>query len=89
MIVWLPTVSVDELIVATPPANATAPPIGMPLSLNCTDPAGIPVPGAIAATVAVNVPEAPNTEGPADDDCTVVLVPDGFTVMSAFAQTLS
>ena len=48
-------------------------------SMKVTVPVGVPLPGAAAITVAVNVTGWPNTEGLAEA-VTTVLVPSWFTV---------
>ena len=70
---WADTENDALVKVATPPlnvlvANAVAP------SLNVTVPVGVPVPGAVALTVAVIVTDCPNTEGLADDASAVELL---------------
>ena len=55
MIEWLPTERLEIFNVATPePSTASVPRMVEP-SLNVIIPVGIPEPGAVAATVAVNV----------------------------------
>src|SRR5207247_10622347 len=56
----------------------SGPPMVDPSTLDCTDPLGVPEPGAVAPTVAVNVIDWPNTEG-LTEDVTEVLVPALFT----------
>jgi len=76
----LPTLS--ELIAplaALPPLKLTGLPKSLPSILNCTVPPGVPDPGALALTVAVNVTACPNTDGLADE-LTAVVVPSWFTV---------
>jgi hypothetical protein len=59
--------------VATPaPFNGPVPSTVAP-SLNVTVPVGAPLPGATAATVAVNVTDWPNTDGLAEDVSVVTL----------------
>src|SRR6185369_10092559 len=75
-----PTLS--ELIaplVALPPLRLTGVPKSDPSILNCTVPLGVPDPGTLALTVAVNVTGWPNTDGLADE-LTTVVVPSWFTV---------
>jgi hypothetical protein len=55
--------------------------------MNVTVPVGTPDPGALAATVAVNVTDWPKTEGLAEDD-TELLVPDWFTVCDSAEDVL-
>src|SRR5438445_11349998 len=66
---WLPTLKVDVAHVATPTASACAPQpvIELAPSLKFTLPVGVPAPGAVAVTVAVNVTLCPNTDGFTDD----------------------
>ena len=62
MIEWLAT---DRLLVenvATPPLKVPVPIVAAP-SLNVTVPVGVPAPGAVAVTVAVNVTDWPKTDG--------------------------
>ena len=57
----------DVLNVATPePFSVPVPRVVEP-SRNVTVPVGVPEPGALAVTVAVNVTDWPNTEGLAED----------------------
>ena len=65
MIACAPTVSALVVQVATPATNVTPPHPAMaaaPLS-NATFPVGVPDPGALAVTAAVNVTDWPNTVG--------------------------
>jgi hypothetical protein len=55
--------------------------------MNCTVPVGVPLPGAIAATVAVNVTDCPNTEG-FTLDATVLVVSDLLTVCPLLSEPL-
>ena len=59
--------------VAMPPLNVPVP-IGLPPSRNVTDPVGVPVPGATAVTVAVNVTDWPKTEGFSDEVTAVAVL---------------
>ena len=59
----MPTDKVDVTSVATPLLKVRAPPRGNPLSKNWTEPVGMPLPGAVAVTVAVNVTLCPNPDG--------------------------
>jgi hypothetical protein len=60
------------LLVAVPLAsNTTGAPNAIPFTTNCTDPEGVPTPGAVTATVAVNDTDSPNTDGFAELDTTV------------------
>src|SRR5207247_2611367 len=52
----------------------SGPPRVDPATLNCTDPLGVPEPGAVGPTVAVNVTDSPNTEG-LTEEVTEVVVP--------------
>src|SRR5437588_11918452 len=62
VIVWLPIVSDEVEKVAVPPDSVLLPMLTPP-SENVTVPVGVPVPGATALTVAVNVTVWPNTVG--------------------------
>ena len=76
---WPPTDNAEVLSVVWPePFSVPVPRVVEP-SMNVTVPVGTPEPGALAATVAVNVTDWPKTEGLADDD-TELLVPSWFTV---------
>ena len=57
---------------AWPAVRVLVPKVVVP-SLNVTVPVGVPDPGALAVTVAVNVTVWPNTDG-LTDDTTVVAV---------------
>ena len=71
---------VEVLTWAMPlPFSAIGAPSGLLPSLNCTVPVGVPDPGGIAVTVAVNVTDCPNTEG-LTVDVTAVPVPTRLTV---------
>ena len=59
--------------VATPALSAPVPSVVAP-SLNVTVPVAVPLPGATAATVAVNVTPCPNTDGFAEDVTVVVVL---------------
>jgi hypothetical protein len=86
--VAVPTVSVDtDALVALPPLIATALPKFTPLVWNWTVPVGVPTPGAVALTIAVNVTDWPNTEGLADE-LTAVVVSAGFTVCVKVGEAL-
>ncbi len=82
MIEWIP-VARDELENVACPAESVIVPIVVVPSLNVTVPEGVPAPGAVAVTVAVNVTDWPKVEGFTLDK-TVVCVPALFTV-SAYA----
>ena len=62
----MPTIKVEVENVATPPLSGPVP-IVLPPSRNVTIPVGVPVPGALAESVAVNVIDCPNVDGFADD----------------------
>src|SRR5205807_38313 len=70
------------------PALRVAVPSGVPPSLNATVPAGVPLPGAAAATVAVNVTVWPATDGSVED-ATVVVVFAVLTVSVNAADVLA
>jgi hypothetical protein len=59
--------------VAEPEDSVTVPREVVP-SKNSTDPAAVPAPGAVAATVAVKVTDSPNTEGFTEDVNAVVVL---------------
>ena len=59
--------------VAEPEVSVTEPSESEP-SKNSTDPAAVPAPGAVAATVAVKVTDSPKTEGFTEDVNTVVVL---------------
>jgi hypothetical protein len=59
--------------VAEPEDSVTVPREVCP-SKNSTDPAAVPAPGAVAATVAVKVTDSPNTEGFTEDVNAVVVL---------------
>jgi hypothetical protein len=70
----------DDVVRVAWPARLTVPvPIVLLPSLNVTIPDAVPAPGAVAATVAVNVTLWPNTEGLAEE-VSDVLVPALLTV---------
>jgi hypothetical protein len=56
--------------------------------VNVTVPVGIPEPGALAVTVAVNVTVWPNTDGFAELD-TAVVEPSLFTVCNKLPELLA
>jgi hypothetical protein len=58
------------LKVATPELSGPVPKVVEP-SLNVTVPVGVPAPGEVTETVAVNVTVCPNTEGLADEETEV------------------
>jgi len=72
--------------VATPPLSVPVP-IEFPPSRNVTVPLGVPVPGATADTVAVNVTDWPNTDG-LIVEVTVVAVSALITEMLVVAGVL-
>ena len=59
---WLPPVRAEVVSVATPPRSVPVP-IGDAPSRKVTVPVGVPAPGGVAATVALNVTDCPNVEG--------------------------
>jgi hypothetical protein len=69
---WLPSARLDVLNVATPPLSVTVASTVVP-SLNVTVPLGVPLPGAFAVTVALNVTLWPSPERPSDDVTAVVV----------------
>ena len=60
--------------VAAPPLSVPVPSVVLP-SLKVTLPVGVPLPGATAVTVAVNVTDCPKTEGLAEEVTAVVELP--------------
>src|SRR5438105_3092393 len=85
----VPTLSVLVTHVVVPAASACAPQPVTELapSLKLTVPVGVPAPGKLAVTVAVNVTLWPNTDGFADD-VSAVLVLAWFTVCVSVALVL-
>jgi hypothetical protein len=81
-----PTASDARFNVATPPLNVPVPIVAAP-SLNVTVPPGVPAPGALALTVAVNVTLWPNTVG-LSEVVTPVLVSALFTVCVSVGEVL-
>jgi hypothetical protein len=78
---WDPTESVLVApLVAVPPLTETAEPKFTPSIRNWTVPVGVPVAGAFALTVAVNVTGWPNTDGFADEVTVVVVAAMAVTV---------
>jgi hypothetical protein len=69
------------------PLESVPLPIETPPSRKVTVPVGVPVPGAIALTVAVNVTVWPNTDGFADE-VTVVELESWLTVWVIAADVL-
>src|SRR5207302_618974 len=56
VIVWVPRARALVVTEATPPpSRPCGPPMLVPSAWNCTVPVGVPAPGAVAVTVAVNV----------------------------------
>ena len=75
MIVWLATLKADVVNVAcAEPFKATLAAKVVAPSVKLTVPVGVPAPGAVAATVAVNVTTCPNTEALGDELTVVVLL---------------
>jgi len=82
VIEWLPMMSVDVLNVAvvTPPVvESEGVPSVVDPSLNVTVPVGLPLPGEVTDTVAVNVTDCPKLDGLALEE-TLVVVLDWLTV---------
>jgi hypothetical protein len=74
-----PTASVETVRVAwREPLRVEVPRVAVPL-LKVTVPVGVPVPGAVAVTVAVSVTDWPYTDG-LTDELTAVEAPSVFTV---------
>ena len=67
VIEWLPTASADVVKLATPEPSSIPAPSGVEPSMNIMVPVGIPEPGALEVTVAVNFTDWPNTEGLAEE----------------------
>ena len=72
VIEWEPGVRLLIGRVPWPALRVTTPKLVVP-SLNVIVPVGVPVPGALAVTVAVKITDWPNTEG-LTEDTTVVAV---------------
>jgi hypothetical protein len=81
-----PWVSADVEIVALPLVSVAVPTVVAPF-FNVTVPVGVPLPGATAATVAVNVTDWPNTDGLCEE-ITVVALDALFTVSVRTAEVL-
>ena len=60
--------------IAVPPLSVPVPSVVLP-SLNVTVPVGVPLAGATAAIVAVNVTDCPKTEGLAEEVTAVLELP--------------
>src|ERR1700737_3283995 len=75
-------------LVAVPPLNRAGLPRLTPPKKNWTVPVGVPVPGAMALTVAVKVTDCPNTDGLAEDAVTVVADEAWVTVTTTGDETL-
>ncbi len=73
VIVWLPTLRVEVVNVATPLVKAPVPRVVLP-STKVTVPVGTPAPGETAATVAVKVTDCPNGAGFKDEISMVVVL---------------
>jgi hypothetical protein len=78
----------DDVLKVAEPALSVPVPIDVVPSLNVTVPVGVPLPGAVVLTVAVNVTDWPNTDGFVDD-ATVVLVAAAFTVCVRLEELLA
>jgi hypothetical protein len=87
VIVCVATLSPLVLKVAWPPLSVPVPKV-IPPSLNVTVPPGVPLPGALALTVAVKVTPWPHTDGLAEE-LTLVVVLAGLTVWFNGAPVLS
>jgi hypothetical protein len=75
---WAPTLSVLVLKVAVFPVRVPVPSVVAP-SLKVTMPLGVPAPGEVTLTVAVNVTDCPKTDG-VPEEATVVVVAALLTV---------
>jgi hypothetical protein len=84
--VWLPTDRDEVANVALPELNVAVPSVEAP-SRKVTVPDGVPVAGATALTVAVNVTDWPKTDG-FTDEVTVVELPALPTVWVIAAEVL-
>src|SRR5437867_195462 len=84
--VWLPVDSAAVVKVVCPLDSVLVPSVVAP-SLKTTEPVGVPTPGETALTVAVNVTDAPNTDG-LKDDARAVVVLALFTVCVTAAEVL-
>jgi hypothetical protein len=72
--VWVPNDSVVVVTVATPPDNVPVPIVAeVKVSTNDTVPVGVPVPGPVGETIAVNVTDCPLLIV-FDDEVTVLVV---------------
>ena len=69
---WLPTLKAELVKVAMPPKRMPVP-TGLPPSRKVTAPVGVPLPGALAETVAVRVTDCPKTDVLADETSAVLL----------------
>ena len=78
MIVWVAIESVEVVNVALPALSSVPGPSMVEPSMNVTEPPGIPVPGDVAVTFAVNVTDWPKTDG-LTEVVTVVVVLAGLT----------
>lgn len=83
---WLPWVSKDVANVAFPLTSAAEPNVAVP-SFNVTVPPGVPLPGATAATVTLNVTVVPNVDG-FGEEVSVVKVAALLTVCVRTADVL-
>lgn len=72
--VWLPTLRLEVVKVATPPPSGAVP-IGLPPSTKVTVPVGVPGAGGTADTVAVKVTAGVTKDGFADDVTVVTVLP--------------
>ena len=86
MIACEPTERLLVVSVALPPLSVAEPSVVVP-SMKVTVPVVVPLPGAAAVTVAVNVTDWPNTEGFAEA-VTTVLVLSWFTVWFSVGEVL-
>src|SRR5262245_22535192 len=77
-----PTPNAEVLNVACPPLRVPDPSVAAP-SLKVTDPLGVPLPGALALTVAVKVTDWPDTEGLLDETTVVVVFAGLFVSFKA------
>ncbi len=76
---WLPNDRLEVLSAAIPDPLREDVPSEVAPSMNVTVPLGMPDPGELAVTVAVNVTDWPDADGLIDDD-TALLVESWFTV---------
>jgi hypothetical protein len=82
----VPAARLDVLYAAWPPTSGAVASV-VPASWKVTVPVGVPEPGALALTVAVNVTDCPGAEG-FTEETTVVLLPSWLTVCDNVVEVL-